>query len=92
MAADSADHSREREALTALTRELDVADRVAARAATAAPQEATRYHLDYQRLRDDLARVRAGVQNYLTPPRAQPRDPLPLSGDYVREGATPEPR
>jgi len=32
----------------------------------------------------DLKRVRAGLQDYLVPQRAQPRDPVPLAGDYVR--------
>ena len=43
-----------------------------------------RYHFDYARLRADMKRVRAGLQDYLAPQRAQPRDPVPLAGDYVR--------
>ena len=73
----------EREQLTALARQLDLIDRLAEHAANTAPQERARYHFDYARLRADLKRVRAGLQGYLVPQRAQPRDPVPLAGDYV---------
>ena len=63
---------------------LDLLDRLAEHAAHTAPQERARYHFDYARLRADLNRVRAGLQDYLVPQRAQPRDPVPLAGDYVR--------
>ena len=74
----------EREQLAALARQLDLIDRLAEHAAHTAPQERTRYHFDYARLRADLQRIRAGVQDYLVPQRAQPRDPVPLTGDYTR--------
>ncbi|RUD29759.1 raqprd family integrative conjugative element protein [Pseudomonas aeruginosa] len=74
----------EREQLAALARQLDLIDRLAEHATSAAPQERARYHFDYARLRADLNRVRAGLQDYLVPQRAQPRDPVPLAGDYVR--------
>ena len=79
-----ADDTREREQLAALARQLDLIDRLAEHAAHTAPQERARYHFDYARLRADLKRVRAGLQDYLVPQRAQPRDPVPLAGDYVR--------
>lgn len=79
-----ADDTPEREQLAALTRQLDLIDRLAEHAAHTAPQERARYHFDYARLRADLKRVRAGLQDYLAPQRAQPRDPVPLAGDYVR--------
>ncbi|ANX03875.1 RAQPRD family integrative conjugative element protein [Immundisolibacter cernigliae] len=79
-----ADDTPEREQLAALARQLDLMDRLAEHAANTAPQERVRYHFDYARLRADLNRVRAGVQDYLVPQRAQPRDPVPLAGDYVR--------
>jgi RAQPRD family integrative conjugative element protein len=91
----AADHlSPEREQLAALARQLDLIDRFAEHAAHTAPQERTRYHFDYDRLRADLKRVRTGLQDYLVPQRAQPRDPVPLIGDYVRrspddDGAPP---
>ena len=77
-------HAPEREQLAALARQLDLIDRLAEHAANTAPQERARYHFDYARLRADLKRVRAGLQDYLVPQRAQPRDPVPLAGDYVR--------
>jgi RAQPRD family integrative conjugative element protein len=74
----------EREMLAAVARQLDLLDRLAERAAATSPQERARYHFDYPRLRADLQRVRAGVQDYLVPQRAQPRDPVPLTADYTR--------
>ena len=79
-----ADDTPEREQLAVLARQLDLIDRLAEHAAKSAPQERARYHFDYARLRGDLKRVRAGLQDYLVPRRAQPRDPVPLAGDYVR--------
>ena len=73
--------------LAAVTRQLELLDRLAERGATTAPQERTRYHFDYARLRADLqrmARRRAGLP---VPQRAQPRDPVPLAGDYTRGDA-----
>jgi RAQPRD family integrative conjugative element protein len=82
--AHAADNAPERERLAALVRQIELADRLAEHAANTAPQERARYHFDYARLRADLKRVRAGLQDYLAPQRAQPRDPVPLAGDYVR--------
>ena len=72
------------ERVAVLARQLDLIDRLAERAANTAGQERARYHFDYARLRADLKRVRTGLQDYLVPQRAQPRDPVPLAGDYVR--------
>ncbi|MCY1397873.1 Plasmid protein [compost metagenome] len=74
----------EHEQLAALARQLDLIDRLAEHAVGTAPQERARYHFDYLRLRADLTHVRAGLQDYLVPQRAQPRDPVPLAGDYRR--------
>ena len=82
--ASAGDASAEHEQLAALARQLDLIDHLAEHAANTAPQERARYHFDYARLRADLKRVRAGLQDYLVPQRAQPRDPVPLAGDYVR--------
>ena len=72
--------------LAAVTRQLELLDRLAERGATTAPQERTRYHFDYARLRADLQRTRrrAGLPRSQ---RAQPRDPVPLAGDYTRGDA-----
>jgi RAQPRD family integrative conjugative element protein len=77
-----ADEAPEHERLAALVRQLDLIDHLAERAARAASPGRARYRFDYHRLHDDIARVRAGVQDYLTPLRAQPRDPSPLIGHY----------
>ncbi|MHB1371424.1 MAG: integrative conjugative element protein, RAQPRD family [Pseudomonadaceae bacterium] len=79
-----ADDALEREQLAVLARQLDLVDRLAEHAASIAPQVRARYHFDYAQLRADLKRIRTGVQDYLVPQRAQPRDPVPLIGDYVR--------
>ncbi|MCC4607846.1 RAQPRD family integrative conjugative element protein [Xanthomonas campestris pv. zinniae] len=80
-----ADPAIEREQLASAMRLLDQVDRIAlASDATAAVQPA-RYHFDYARLRDDVGRMREGFASYLAPPRAQPRDPSPLAGHYIRE-------
>ena len=82
--ASAGDATAEHEQLAALVRQLNLIDRLAEHAANTAPQERARYHFDYARLRADLKRVRTGLQDYLVPQRAQPRDPVPLAGDYVR--------
>ena len=81
----AADDSLERERLTVITRQLDLINRLADQAAAVAPKGHRRYHLDYGRLHADVQRIRASVQDYLVPQRAQPRDPVPLTGTYNRE-------
>lgn len=88
VAADAPDTTAERDVLAAVVRQLDLLDRLAERAAAVSPPERARYHFDHARLREDLQRVRTGIQDYLTPPRAQPRDPVELSGDY-RQSSPP---
>ena len=84
----ASDGALEREQLAAFVRQIELADRLANhladQAASTASPDRTRYHFDYARLRADLKRIRAGVQDYLVPQRAQPRDPVPLTGDYTR--------
>lgn len=82
--ASAADSAAERQYLTALARQVDLIDRLADRSAEISPQERARYHFDYIRLREDLKRVSAGIQDYLVPQRAQPRDPVSFTSDYVR--------
>lgn len=77
-----ANDTAEREQLVALARQLELIDRLAGHAANRAPQHRARYYFDHARLREDLQRVQAGIRDYLTPPRAQPRDPVELLGDY----------
>lgn len=84
----AADTTSEHARLAALVRQLDSLDRLAERGAVLPRLEGSRYHFDHARLREDLQRVRTGIQDYLTPPRAQPRDPVELSGGY-RQSSPP---
>lgn len=80
----------EREQLAQLIRQLDQINRQVEDLSAQPGQVRVRYHFDYPRLMDDLQRVRSGIQDYLTPQRAQPRDPTPLLGDY-RDEQEPSP-
>jgi RAQPRD family integrative conjugative element protein len=72
-------------------RQLDALERLVEQSAAATPiVPGERYHFDYSRLRADLTRVRAGIQDYLAPSRAQPRDPTELSGQYRAESSAEE--
>lgn len=83
------EHVVERDQLAAVLRQLDALERHADNGAALPHPIATRYHFDYLRLREDIQRIRTGVQDYLTPQRAQPRDPGPLLGEYIGEADTP---
>ncbi|SDC42416.1 integrative conjugative element protein, RAQPRD family [Paracidovorax valerianellae] len=87
VASAHADPAIEREQLTSAIRLLDQLDRIALASDTTAAVQPARYHFDYARLRDDVGRMRAGFASYLTPQRAQPRDPSSLAGHYTREDA-----
>ncbi|UQS88729.1 raqprd family integrative conjugative element protein [Pseudomonas chlororaphis subsp. piscium] len=75
--------------LAVLVRQLEGLERQidhgAALAADGYTPTGSRYHFDYARLREDLHRIRGAIQDYLTPVRAQPRDPVELRGDYRQE-------
>ncbi|KHN52940.1 RAQPRD family plasmid [Dickeya fangzhongdai] len=72
--------------LAAALRQLNALERLVAISAAHTPiTPGDRYHFDYPRLQADLAQVRAGIQAYLTPSRAQPRAPDELSGEYRTE-------
>lgn len=63
--------------------QLDTIEHLVTQAQIASSDESTeRYRFDYPRLTQDIQRVRQGVQDYLSPSRAQPRDPSELVGDY----------
>ncbi|MGB3749183.1 MAG: RAQPRD family integrative conjugative element protein [Rhodanobacter sp.] len=81
----AADAASEHAQLAALVRQLDMLDRLAEHSATLPRPDGSRYHFDYARLREDIEHVRAGIQDYLTPQRAQPRDPVALLGGYRQE-------
>ncbi|HIH9484243.1 integrative conjugative element protein, RAQPRD family [Klebsiella quasipneumoniae] len=48
-----------------------------------------RYYFDYPRSHGDITTLRSGIENYLTPARAQPRDTATLAGQYREEKTTP---
>jgi len=81
----ASDSASETAHLAMLVRELDLLDREAQESAALPAAHGGRYHFDYTRLHADIARMRAGIQDYLSPPRAQPRDPDSLSGWYRSE-------
>lgn len=75
--------AHEREQLSLVQQQLDTIERLAARAKVARTSEPNeRYRFDYSRLIQDIQRIRHGVQGYLSPSRAQPRDPAEFIGDY----------
>ncbi|HBO3354297.1 TPA: hypothetical protein L4S42_002109 [Pseudomonas aeruginosa] len=82
------DSTPEHARLAAALRQLDSIERLVAQQAAQPLDESSRYHFDYARLAADLQRVRNGIRDYLTPTRAQPRDPALLLGDY-RQSASP---
>ncbi len=82
------DSTPEHARLAAALRQLDSIERLVAQQAVQPLDESSRYHFDYARLAADLQRVRNGIRDYLTPTRAQPRDPALLLGDY-RQSASP---
>ncbi|WP_346655346.1 RAQPRD family integrative conjugative element protein [Pseudomonas sp. BW16M2] len=81
----------QRQDLVTTQRQLEALERIVQQAATfAAPDPNERYHFDYPRLLADLARVRAGIEQFLTPSRAQPRDTDELGGQYRAESVPPQ--
>lgn len=48
-----------------------------------------RYYFDYPRIHSDITTLRSGIEHYLTPARAQPRDMTTLVGQYREEKPTP---
>ncbi|HGW5377049.1 TPA: RAQPRD family integrative conjugative element protein [Pseudomonas aeruginosa] len=84
----------QRQDLAAAQRQIEALERLVEHSsamASVAPGE--RYHFDYPRLLADLARVRAGIEQFLSPSRAQPREPDELGGQYRAESPSqPEER
>lgn len=78
-----ADAESEREALTRLAHEIEALAPLVAKAEAQAEPDA-RIRFRYEWLRQDLERVRAGIQAHIDAPRAEPRKVEPLRGDYRR--------
>lgn len=60
-------------------------ERARVAAAQADPSERGRYFFDYQRANGDLRTISTGIDRYLEPARAQPRDLTGVAGNYRRE-------
>jgi RAQPRD family integrative conjugative element protein len=86
-----AQESTEQIELTAMVRQIDWMQHIAAQKAIHSTDTRSRYHFDYQRLSADLIRMRSGISDYLTPERAQPRDPIELDGHYRQNNPDPKP-
>ncbi|UMZ10677.1 RAQPRD family integrative conjugative element protein [Pseudomonas sp. MPFS] len=69
-----------------MVRQLNALEDSARRSSTIAGEPGQRYYFDYDRLAADIQRIRQGLQAYLTPSRAQPRDAADLSGQYTTGG------
>jgi len=76
-----ADPDAEREALARLIHEIEALEPVIAAAESQATPDA-RIRFRYDWLRQDLERIRAGVQEHIDAPRNEPRKVSPLRGDY----------
>lgn len=82
----------EQDQLSLVQQQLDIIERLATQAEAASTAEPVeRYRFDYLRLSQDIQRIRHGVQGYLSPSRAQPRDPSELVGEYRLDTPSAEP-
>lgn len=81
--AAQADSDGERSALARLNHELQVLEPLIQEAQTQADLDA-RIRFRYDWLRQDLARIRFGIQEHIDVPRGEPRRVEPLRGDYRR--------
>ncbi|MFI3049519.1 integrative conjugative element protein, RAQPRD family [Pseudomonas coronafaciens] len=84
--AQAAGTASEQANVEVMIRQLNALEAVAQRSVDLPQDPAQRYHLDYPRLVSDIARIRQGLQDYLSPSRAQPRDPVDISGQYNVSG------
>ena len=78
-AADAASESTQ---LAAIERQLDTIDRLSTQSEQFPDSDSAHEHFDYTRLHADIAHVREGIQDYLSPRRPLPRDPSTLIGHY----------
>lgn len=76
-----ADPDAERETLARLTHEIEALVPLITTAESQASPE-TRIRFRYDWLRQDLERIRAGIQAHIDAPRSEPRTFPPLRGDY----------
>jgi RAQPRD family integrative conjugative element protein len=84
--------AHEQEQLSLILQQLDTIEGLATQTAeTSTSESGDRYRFDYLRLIQDIRRIRHGVQGYLSPSRAQPRDLAELVGDYRLDTPPTEP-
>ncbi|WP_112196209.1 RAQPRD family integrative conjugative element protein [Pseudomonas sp. LG1E9] len=75
--------AHEQDQLSLILQQFDTLERLATQAEAASTAEPDdRYRFDYSRLIRDLQSIRSGVRGYVSPSRAQPRDPAELVGNY----------
>ncbi len=78
-----ADADGERAALARIVHELQAIEPLITEAASQANPDA-RIRFQYDWLRQDLDRIRIGIQEHIDTPRSEPRTFPPLRGDYRR--------
>ncbi len=78
-----ADADGERAALARITHEIQAIESLITEAASQANPDA-RIRFQYDWLRQDLDRIRLGIQAHIDTPRSEPRTFPPLRGDYRR--------
>ena len=78
-----ADADGERAALARIIHELQAIDPLITEAVSQANPDA-RVRFQYDWLRQDLDRIRLGIQEHVDTPRSEPRTFPPLRGDYRR--------
>ncbi len=78
-----ADADGERAALAQIINELQAIEPLITKAESQANPDA-RIRFQYDWLRQDLDRIRLGIQTHIDSPRSEPRTFPPLRGDYRR--------
>ena len=78
-----ADADGERAALARIVHELQAIEPLITEATSQANPDA-RIRFQYDWLRQDLHRIRIGIQEHIDTPRSEPRTFPPLRGDYRR--------
>jgi RAQPRD family integrative conjugative element protein len=78
-----ADADGARATLARITHELQAIEPLISEAASQANPDA-RIRFQYDWLRQDLGRIRVGIQTHIDAPRSEPRSFPPLRGDYRR--------
>ena len=77
------DPDAERESLAGIVHELDALEPLTRTAESHADADA-RIRFQYDWLRQDIARIRLGIEEHLNAPQAEPRRFPPIRGDYRR--------